>query len=125
MGDWVVGVDGNALGHPTDKLAEAASLIRGGGRPIRLLFQPAKKSPAKNPLSSASNADAGPTRKYSLTYPAKSLGISLLDEGAGVAPVVESAAPGKSTPQGALAMPLPGHSLVAVSGSSIVGAADP
>jgi hypothetical protein len=137
VGDSVVGVGGHALGHPTDKLAEAANLIRGSTRPLRVLFQPAfdhasahaavvaaqaQQATEEQAAGAAGGGGSGSGRVYTLSFPHKSLGIALLDEGAGDAPVVESvSADGGASPQGPLRMPLPGHKLLAVNGQPLMG----
>ena len=40
VGDMLLGVNGVALGAPSDKLAEASQLIRSAPRPLRVLFKP-------------------------------------------------------------------------------------
>jgi len=129
-GDKLLGVAGQALGHPMDKLAEAVGLVKGSPRPLKMLFQsPATTSaapPSSAPLpAAASSPPVEPSRTYDLTFESASLGVSLLDEG-DLLPVIDSAENALCTPQpkaftpGAVRMPLPGHRIAKVNGRSVL-----
>ena len=133
-GDKLLGVAGQALGHPTDKLTEAVGLVKGSPRPLRMLFQSPATTGAAPPSSSAplpaadSSLPAESTRTYDLTFASTSLGISLLDEG-DLLPIIDNAEKALCTPQpkaftpGALRMPLPGHRVATVNGLSVQASA--
>ena len=63
IGDCIIGVAGKALDSPSDKMSEAAQVIRASPRPLRILFRPVASAapplpPVSPPGASTSSAPA-------------------------------------------------------------------